>query len=117
MRVPRVRLTMQQMMAIVAITAVYFAFLRTDLVLGLWAMGITLPAFLWVLETERVAGFRGQALTVADRFVAFALRSDVDRRGIRRGRLGNRLDHHPASPLVRTDLAAARRCGCIEAQF
>jgi len=60
------------MMVTAAVTAVYLDFLRTDLVLGLWAIGITLPAFLWVLETERVAGFRGQALTVADRFVAFS---------------------------------------------
>jgi hypothetical protein len=34
--------------------------------------GLTLPAFLWVLETERVAVLRGQALSIADRFVAFS---------------------------------------------
>ena len=41
------------------------------MILGLWAIGISLPALLWAIEVSRLARIRGQILTITGQFVVF----------------------------------------------
>ena len=68
---PSVWFTVRGMMAVVAVAAVYMLFLRTDVMLGLWAIGVSLPGLLWTIEAVWLAKMRGQVMTITEQFVIF----------------------------------------------
>ncbi|WP_406698479.1 hypothetical protein V5E97_06320 [Singulisphaera sp. Ch08] len=71
MESPSVRFTIRGMMVVVAAAATYLLFFRADIMLGLWAIGISLPGLLWVTEAVWLAKMRGQVMTITERFVTF----------------------------------------------
>ncbi|SIN86337.1 hypothetical protein SAMN05444166_1328 [Singulisphaera sp. GP187] len=71
MRSPSVQFTVRGMMAVAAVTAVYLLFFRTDMMLGLWAIGVSLPGLLWTIEAAWLAKMRSQIMTIGEQSVIF----------------------------------------------
>jgi len=72
MQRPLFQLTIGQMMIAVAILAAFLFVFRVNPILGVFSIGISLPTILWTVETTRLVGARGEAMTIAEQFVLFS---------------------------------------------